>query len=269
MKHWTRDWLDNKELRRCSPLARAVYIDLRCLAHEGRPYGHLADDIGALTDAYLASRCMVSARDFSKAMKELSEHRQIATSAGAVCVPDMVDEEAIRLTKSRAGSAGGNPNLLKQVVKQVVKQTSNQEVKQVPRARADSDSDSVSGFVSSFSEKQPARAEPETIADGFDEWLRPWPRVSSPDTAARAWISVVTAADVDAVFACRDRYLASDEVARGAIMDVAKWLFAQASAKWQGRWPVAIKQPSKESKAALDERLWSEILEREAKENAG
>lgn len=71
----------------------------------------------------------------------------------------------------------------------------------------------------------------------FSEWLAPWPRVAEPDAAARAWLSVVDTAEKEsAAFAARDRYLASDEVSRGAVMEPAKWLFAQTP-NFAGRWP--------------------------------
>ena len=75
----------------------------------------------------------------------------------------------------------------------------------------------------------------------FSEWLAPWPRCANPDEAAQAWISVVaTAEDEDNAFAARDRYLQSDEVARGAIQEPAKFLFAQARCNWNGKWPLRI-----------------------------
>ena len=77
-------------------------------------------------------------------------------------------------------------------------------------------------------------------ADRFEEFIKPWPRVSNPDHAARCWISAVDSdAEASQAFAARDRYLASDEVSRGVVMDPAKWLRDQKSAKWGGKWPAA------------------------------
>ena len=87
-----------------------------------------------------------------------------------------------------------------------------------------------------------ARVCPETI-DRFSEFAAPWPRVANPDNAARSWISCVdTAADEALAFAARDRYLASDEVSRGIVMDLARWIMEQKSAKWAGKWPAPAKQ---------------------------
>lgn len=72
----------------------------------------------------------------------------------------------------------------------------------------------------------------------FVEWLRPWPRVGKPDAACQAWLSVVvTPEDETSAFAARDRYLASDEVARNIIQEPAAWLYDQGRGGFSGRWP--------------------------------
>lgn len=70
------------------------------------------------------------------------------------------------------------------------------------------------------------------------EWLRPWPRVPNPDAVARAWVTIgIQQEDEPEVFACRDRYLASDEVSRNVVMDPAKFLLQQSQTHWGGKWP--------------------------------
>ena len=82
---------------------------------------------------------------------------------------------------------------------------------------------------------------PAVVRPGrFAEILASWPRAANPDQAARAWLSCVdTPADEALAFAARDRYLASDEVSRGIVMDLARWIMEQKSAKWGGKWPPA------------------------------
>ena len=93
------------------------------------------------------------------------------------------------------------------------------------------------------------------VADAFSDWLKPWPRCASPDMAARAWLSTVTGDVLSLAFAARDRYLASDEVRRGAVMEPAKWLFAQKDAGWCGKWPVAMPRESDRRPATTAERV--------------
>lgn len=80
--------------------------------------------------------------------------------------------------------------------------------------------------------------------DRFQEWLKPWPRVSAVDAAAQAWISVINGTeDESKAFAARDRYLASAEVARNVIMEPARWLYEQARGNWEGKWPAPAAPP--------------------------
>src|SRR5712671_1302782 len=93
---YARDWLDNKELGRCTPVARAVLTDLMCLAHEGTPYGHLGDKCGALLESFLASRCHLSVKRFQKAVAELYRFKRIDKAAdGTLYIPRMVRDEDI------------------------------------------------------------------------------------------------------------------------------------------------------------------------------
>lgn len=106
-----RDWLDNKELRRCSPAARALLIDLMCLAHEGEPYGYLSDSRGPLTDDYMASRVFVKLAAFKEALKELVSHGRLKAEGGELSIPRMVRDEEIRRKRATGGYASiGHPN---------------------------------------------------------------------------------------------------------------------------------------------------------------
>lgn len=112
MKFHTRDWLDNKELRRCSPTARAVLTDLMCLAHEGVPYGNLSDKVGPLSIEFMASRCFVPRRVFNKALIELVDNSRIGRSdTNNLFIPRMVEDEALRVRRAEGGKASiGHPN---------------------------------------------------------------------------------------------------------------------------------------------------------------
>jgi hypothetical protein len=120
-------------------------------------------------------------------------------------------------------------------------------------------------------EQKQSRADTETgavaptvrvRADRFAEFIAPWPRVAKPDQAARMWLSVIdTPADEDLAFLARDRYLASDEVARGVVGDPAKWLQDQKSAKWGGKWPAAVAR-APNGKASTGDRVLAKMVQR-------
>ena len=115
------------------------------------------------------------------------------------------------------------------------------------RARADYVSESVSvpenqkgdiGENAPFIRK-PAKMSNAKISTRLQEWLDGYPRVSEPISAIQALVSVLTSENESAAFACRDRYLASAEVARGAISDACRFIFEQAKCNWSGKWPPA------------------------------
>ncbi len=69
-----------------------------------------------------------------------------------------------------------------------------------------------------------------------DFWTR-YPRKQHRDAACMEWLSVVTVESEPQVFGCLSRYLASDEVARGAVQNPEKWLYEQHRDGWAGDWP--------------------------------
>ncbi len=69
-----------------------------------------------------------------------------------------------------------------------------------------------------------------------DFWTR-YPRKQHRDAACMEWLSVVTVESEPQVFDCLGRYLASDEVARGAVQNPEKWLMEQHRDGWAGDWP--------------------------------
>lgn len=78
-----------------------------------------------------------------------------------------------------------------------------------------------------------------TVID-FREWIKPWQRCKDPGEVAEIWkVTVLTQGDIRGAFDSRDRYLASDEVARNIIMAPDRFLAEQKKAKWMGIWPAA------------------------------
>ena len=242
-KLWSRDWLDNKELRRCSPTARAILIDLMCLAHEGTPYGHLADDVGALAENYMAARCIVTAREFTKGAHELLQHKCLQVDpSGVLYVPRMVEDDALRSVRSEAGAKGGKQRLLGDLLKQNLKQTVKQTVKQTPRARADSDSDSC--FVSSFSENQIARAKPQSMPSSlFLTWWKVWADARGTNHRMQAeakFFDRVTPGNEGACFECTISYLGGPGANPAKGYNPENFLEEQSRDGFAARWPVSV-----------------------------
>lgn len=225
MRFYTRDWLDSKELRRCSPTSRAILIDLMCLAQEGFPYGHLADKVGRLTCDYMSSRCMVAPAVFSKSIAELVEYKRIETLPdGTVVIPRMVEDEKNRVKRSEDGGKGGNPKLVKAVVNHRVEP---QDI--LARARADSDSNSSFEGKDSKGKETPISRpahmldEPFTILMKDYEESTPLIEADYPD-AHREWLAMDMGERMTAIANFREKRglgLFSDPA---MVMRPAKWL---------------------------------------------
>lgn len=84
------------------------------------------------------------------------------------------------------------------------------------------------------------KTKPPTMSGRFQEfWARYPGKKLGQDRSAGMWAHFVTVENEDQVFACLDRYVASAEVARGAIMNPERWLSAANADNWQSDWPRA------------------------------
>ena len=83
------------------------------------------------------------------------------------------------------------------------------------------------------------RQSPRAKSQRFHEFIAPYPLKDDLAAAERMYLSRVKVADEKAAFACRDRYLASDRVARDVVMGPAKFIEQQSRNGWNGQWPRA------------------------------
>lgn len=174
MQLFTRDWLDNKELRRCLPESRSVLIDLMCLASEGNPFGFLADDIGPLKDEYMASRCAMTVSKFRRCLSELIQYERVTKTKDTLMIPRMVRDEEIKLARINAGKTGGNPNL---VVNQTDNRKVNHDANHLPDTRAHTRSDSDSEVLKALlPEQQRDRTEVPVSSISTEEFEIAWER---------------------------------------------------------------------------------------------
>ena len=79
----------------------------------------------------------------------------------------------------------------------------------------------------------------------FDEFWSRYPRTVGKDSACRDWLSVALVVDEPKIFACLENYLASGDVARGAVMNAGStprgpgWIIVCFKEDWACRWPAA------------------------------
>ena len=111
----THAWLSDPEMRMCEPQDRGVLIDLMCLAKKGQPEGHVTNVNGAaMPDAHIARFLHLDVDVFAACKARLLVNNRIciAEHTGAIYIPRMVRDAAIRDAATAGGRKGGNPTLL-------------------------------------------------------------------------------------------------------------------------------------------------------------
>jgi len=102
------DWRKDVELRSCSLMARGLWIDMLCIAHECEPYGHLTVNGKAMTAANIAGQVGIPASVCSRLVQELiSNGVARRTDDGTIYSKRMVDDEATREARAEIGRQNG------------------------------------------------------------------------------------------------------------------------------------------------------------------
>jgi len=110
IKFFTRDYLDDRPLRKCSPAARALWVDMFCLMNEGNPHGFLADSLGPHDDKYLAQLSGIPLAVTKKLIAELESFKIFSRDEqGVIFSRRMVRDEQVRQRRAEGGPLGGNP----------------------------------------------------------------------------------------------------------------------------------------------------------------
>lgn len=116
---WSRffwaDWLRDTQLRRCSPAARALWIDMLCLAAQGDPIGYLADGDDVLGVEEIARMTGFSKKHALRLVGELERRRVFSRDdKGRIYSRRMVRDADVLSRARRDGVKGGNPNVIKE-----------------------------------------------------------------------------------------------------------------------------------------------------------
>jgi len=112
-KFFWSDWLSDKQLRRCSPAARALWMDMLCLAAEGDPIGYLAEGDDILDVEEIARMTGFKARQAGRLIDELERRRVLSRDEkGRIFSRRMVRDSGALLHARRNGAKGGNPNII-------------------------------------------------------------------------------------------------------------------------------------------------------------
>lgn len=94
----------------------------------------------------------------------------------------------------------------------------------------------------------------------FEDFWQAYPLKQQRDLCAQLWISLVTVETEAYVLACLQRYLLSDQVARGVVLKPSNWLHDCSRDKWASDWPK-FAALSKSKTMQNEQRLQPETLE--------
>lgn len=119
------DWRKDASLQLCSIAARGLWIEMICIAHECEEYGKLGQNGRGFSHQTLGKLVGLSPQTCKKLLAELETNKVFSRdAAGIIFSKRMIKDEYIRNIRSDAGSNGGNPLLLGNLVKQNGKQKS-------------------------------------------------------------------------------------------------------------------------------------------------
>jgi hypothetical protein len=106
------DWLLDHAVRRCSPAARALWLDMLAVSVRSEPVGVLSDGGAALTPADIARAAGMRKATALRLIAELERNGVFSRDAqGRIYSRRIVREHRARLTNKANGARGGNPRL--------------------------------------------------------------------------------------------------------------------------------------------------------------
>lgn len=109
---YVMDWLTDSELRCCSHVARAIWVDILCHMHLSRMRGKLVINDQPMTMPQIQNMLHLSDSVFETAFTELIRNHVIRMDEqGYFYSKRMVEDEKLRQTRAACGALGGNPNL--------------------------------------------------------------------------------------------------------------------------------------------------------------
>ena len=101
------DWRKDTALQTCSMAAQGLWVNLLCVMHECKPYGHLVINGKALTDIRAARLMGLAAKDYTKLLAEIEDAGVVSvTSDGVLFSRRMVRDEEVRNARAAGGGEG-------------------------------------------------------------------------------------------------------------------------------------------------------------------
>lgn len=111
-KWFWSDWLADHLLRRCSPAARGLWMDLMALSMQCEPMGYLADGDKEMSVAEIARNCSMRKDTVARLMAELERNGVCSRDERGWIYSRRIVREVRASWRNKAnGMCGGNPQL--------------------------------------------------------------------------------------------------------------------------------------------------------------
>lgn len=132
-----RAWRGDTGLRSCSPTARAIWLEMMCLAHESEPYGHVLIAGKAPTIAQFAGAFAAAKSEVEESIAELEAAGVFDRGPGGVIISRrMVRDGDIRQKRQGAGKKGHAAAFAGSFAAAKADPVAEILPRQIPRARA-------------------------------------------------------------------------------------------------------------------------------------
>lgn len=164
--------------------AKADWLEIICIMHDSPERGVLLMPNGRpMSDAELGRNLGLTLAQTRKSITTILESGTgFRREDGALFNKRMVKDEALRKVRTAAGSLGGNPNLVKQILTKTVDEVIQGD-NQIPTP-----SSSSSSSISRKGERKPIAPSALVSSPEFLEFWAAYPKKKSKGHAARLWI---------------------------------------------------------------------------------
>lgn len=117
-KFYPTDWKADTQLKLCSAAARGFWMEMLCICHDAKPYGHFLINGVAPTDAELTVLTGIKLEQISELIGELSSRGIFSrTAKGVIYSRKLVRQGQMSSEGKKNGKIGGNPSLCKKTTK--------------------------------------------------------------------------------------------------------------------------------------------------------
>lgn len=173
-KFFWADWLSDVNLRRCSPAARGLWMDMLCFAAQAEPFGHVAEGDAPLPVEDIADLARVNLGTAKRLIAELERRRVFSRDdKGRIFSRRLLRDAAAIARLRKNGSKGGNPSLINGGARCLDNQADNQTdiqavIPQKPESRIQSP---IAGAVSPIARAARVMGVPEGQLRRRSGWM--------------------------------------------------------------------------------------------------